>query len=153
MVTSIWYICVPHFDSILILMVQIWDFGGQWSLDVPDCSLVSLSWFVYGHWSLIYQWSKFSSLSWFWWCKEHPCTLSPHLGLWWMLEVPDSGLASWSWFRYGHWSFVQPWSKFLLSILILKVQRTSMSFKSWFWALEDAVGSWQWFIILILIWI
>ena len=29
-------------------------------------------------------------------------------GLWRMLEVSDWGLASWSWFGYGHWSFVVP---------------------------------------------
>ena len=46
-----------------------------------------------------------------------------------------------------------PWSEFWLSILILKVQRTSMSFKSSFGALEDAGGSWLGFGILILIWI
>ena len=93
------------------------------------------------------------SLSWFWRCKEYPCPLSPHLGLWRMLEVPDWGLASWSWFGYGHWSLIHPWSEFWLSILILKVQRTSMSFKSSFGALEDAGGSWLGFGILILIWI
>ena len=37
--------------------------------------------------------------------------------------------------------------------LTLKVQRTSMSFKSWFGALEDTGGSWLGFGILILIWI
>ena len=37
------------------------------------------------------------------------------------------------------------------SILVLKVQRTSMSFKSWFEALEDAGCSWLRFWILILI--
>ena len=96
---------------------------------------------------------NFCSLSWFWRCKEHPCPLSPDFGLWRMLEVPDWGLASWSWFGYGHWSLIYPWSKFWLSILILKVQRSSMSFKSWFWALEDAGGSWQGIFILILIWV
>merc|ERR1711954_366006 len=44
-------------------------------------------------------------------------------------------------------------SEVLLSILILKVQRTSMSFKSSFGALEDAGGYWLCFGILILIWI
>ena len=96
---------------------------------------------------------NFGSLSWLWRCKEHPCPLSPHLGLWRTLEVPDWGLASWSWFGYGHWSLIYPWSEFWLSILILKVQRTSMSFKSSFGALEDAGGSWLGFGILILIWI
>ena len=46
-----------------------------------------------------------------------------------------------------------PWSEFWPSILILKVQRTSMSFKSSFWALEEAGGFWVLFGILILIWI
>ena len=40
-------------------------------------------------------------------------------------------------------------SKFWLSILILKVQRTSISFKSSFGALDDAEGSWLGFDILI----
>ena len=70
-----------------------------------------------------------------------------------VLEVPDWCLASWSWFGYGHWSLVQLYSKFWLSILISKVQRTSMSFKSSFGALEDAGGSLLVFGILILIWI
>ena len=99
-----------------------------------------------------YIWN-FNPLSWFSWCKEHPCPLCPDLGLWRKLEVPDWGLESWSWFGYGHWSLIHPWSKFWLSILILKVQRISMSFTSWFWALEDAGGSWLGFGILILIWI
>ena len=81
---------------------------------------------------------NFSSITWFWRCKEHPCPLSPHLGHWRMLEVPDLGLASWSWFWYDIWSFIYQWSKFWLSILTLKVQRTSMSCKSLFGALEDA---------------
>ena len=55
---------------------------------------------------------NFSSQSWFWRCKEHPCPLSPHLGLWRTLEVPDWGLASWYWFGYGHWSLVHPYAKF-----------------------------------------
>ena len=42
---------------------------------------------------------------------------------------------------YGHRFLVHSCSKFLLSILILKVQRTSMSFKYSFGALEDAGGS------------
>ena len=86
--------------------------------------------------------------SWFWRGKEHPCPLSPHLGLWRTMEVPDLGLASWSWFEYSHLYF-----EFWLSILILKVQRTSMSFKSWFGVLIGDGGFWLGFGILILIWI
>ena len=106
---------------------------------------------VTGHWYTNIP--NFGSLSWFWRCKEHPCPLSPDLGLWRTLEVPDWGLASWYWFGYGHWSLVHPYAKFWLSILILKVQRSSMSFKSSFGALEDAGTSWLGFCIWILIWI
>ena len=97
--------------------------------------------------------SNFDYLSWFWRCKVQPCPSSPHLGLWRTLGVPDCCLVPWSWFRYGHWSLIHLWSKFWLSILILKVQRTSMSFKSSFGALGDTGGAWLGFGILILIWI
>ena len=63
---------------------------------------------------------NFGSLSCFWRCKEHPCSLSPDFGPWQGLEVPDWGLASWSWLGYGHWSLIHLHSKFWLSILILK---------------------------------
>ena len=55
---------------------------------------------------------NFCSLSWFSRCKEHLCPLSPNLGLWKTLEVPDWGLASCSWFAYGHLSLIDPWSEF-----------------------------------------
>ena len=104
---------------------------------------------VTGLWYTNYP--NFGSLSWFWSCKEHRCPLSPDLGLWRMLEVPDRGLASFSWFGYCKWSLINPWSKFWLSTLILKVQRTSMSIKSWFGALVGAGESWLEFGLLILI--
>ena len=97
--------------------------------------------------------TNLGSLSGFLRFKLHQCPLSPRLGIWRRLMIPDLGFASWSWFEYGHWSWTHPWSKFWLSILILKVQRTSMSFNSSFGALEDAGGSWLGFGILILIWI
>ena len=130
---------------------MIWDFWecwrfltGVWHLDL-DLDMVT---------GLLYTHDlNFGSLSWFWRCKENPCPSSPYLGIWWGLEVPDWGLASWSWFGYGHWSLIYLWSEFLLSILIFKVQRTSMSFKSSFVALEDTGGYWLVFGILILIWI
>ena len=80
------------------------------------------------------------SLSWFWRCKEHPCPLSPHLGLWRTLEVPDRGLVSWCWFEYGYWSLIYLYSKFWLSFFILKVQRTSRSFQVLIWGF---VGCWR----------
>ena len=70
-----------------------------------------------------------------------------------MPEAPDWCLEPWSWFVYNQWSLIYPWSKFWLSIFILKVQRTSMSFKPSFGALEDAGGSWLGFGIFTLIWI
>ena len=61
-------------------------------------------------------WSQ-RKLLWIYW-KVRTSSLSPHMGLWRMLEVPDLGLASWSWFGYGHSALIQPWSIFQLSILI-----------------------------------
>ena len=134
-------------------LILIWHFGGCWRFLTGiwhlDLDLVMITGLLYIHDP------NFDSLSWFWRCKEHPCPLSPHLGLWRMLEVPDWGLASWSWFGYGHLSLIHPWSKFWLSILILKVQRTSLSSKSSFGALEDAGGLWLGLgiLIFVLIWL
>ena len=108
-------------------MIEIWD------LD-PHLDIVNGQWYTHV--------PTFGFLSWFLRCKENPCLLSSPLGLWRMLEVTNWGLASWSWFGYGHWCSIQPGSKFWTSILILKVQRLSMSLKFWFSALEDAGCSW-----------
>ena len=158
MVTGLWYTCDSNFGYLswfwrckvqpcpssphlglwrtLEFLTEVWH---------PDIDLDMVTGLWYTHVQ------NFSSLSWFWRCKEHPCPLSPHLGLWRMLEVPDWGFASWYWFGYGHWSLVHPYSEFWPSILILMVQRTSMSFKSWSWALEDTGGSWLGVGILIMI--
>ena len=142
---------------ILILQVQKLSMSfkswlGVWRmLEVPDWNLASWFWFENGHLFLFTYIPNFGSLFWFWRCKEHPCPLSPHLGLWRMLGVSDWDLASRSWIGYGPWFLVHPGSKFGLSILSLKVQRTSTSLKSWYVALEDAGDSWLGFGILILI--
>ena len=135
--------------NIHVLWVHIWGFGGcvrfltrVWNLNL-DIDMVTGLWYTND--------PNFGSISLFWRCKEHPCPLSPHLGLWRMLEVPYWCLASLSWFEYCHWSFTYLYSKFWLSILILKVQRTSMSINSWFEALVGAGGSWLGFSMLILI--
>ena len=132
-----------------VLYVPVWDFGGCWNFLTEvwhiDLYLDMASWLWCTHVP------NFDLLSWLWRCKEHPYPQSFHMGLWRILEVLDYDLVSWSWFGYGPWSLLQPWSKFWPSILILKVQRTSMSFKSSFGALEDAGGSWLGFGILILI--
>ena len=122
-------------------------------LEVPDRGFSSWSWFEYGHWSLRHPWSKFWSISLFWKCKELLCPSSPALGLWMMLEVPDLSLTFWSSFGFGHWCLIRYYAKFPLFILIMKVQRKFMSFRSWFLALEDARGPWLGFGILTRIWI
>ena len=140
MVTGLWYTHVPNFGSLSLF----------WRCKEHPCTLsphfgilvgAGGSWLGFG--ILIFfemvtgLWNthdpNFGSLSWFWRCKEHPCPLSPDLGLWRMLEVPDWSLASSYWFGYGHRSLIYPWLEFWLSILILNVQRTFMSFKSLFW--------------------
>ena len=63
-------------------------------------------------------------------------------GLWMMLEVTDLGLASWSSLRECQWSLIYPSLEVWFSTLILKVWRTSISFKSWFGALENTGSSW-----------
>ena len=118
-------------------------------LEVPDWDLASWSWFRYGYWSLYNHDLNLSSLSWFLRCKEKPCPLSPHLGLLRMLEDPDWGLTTCFWFGYGHWSLVHPCSKFWLFILNLKVQRTTMSFMSWFETLVGVKSYWLGFSIFI----
>ena len=88
MVTSLWYNHDPSFGS----LSWFWrckehpcplsphlGFGGRWRfltgvwhLDL-DLDMVIGLWYTLD--------LNFGSLSWFWRCKEHPCPLSPHLGL------------------------------------------------------------------------
>ena len=80
--------------NIHVLQVFIWGFGGCWKFLTWVCHLELALDMVTGLWYTYIP--NFGPLSWFWRCKEHPCPLSPYLGLWRMLEVPDWGLASWS---------------------------------------------------------
>ena len=95
---------------------------------------------------------KLGSLSWFWRCKDHPFPLSPNWGLWRILEVPDWGLAFWSWLGYGDLSLNQGYSKFWIPILILKMQKHPRSLGPHV-ALKDDGDSWLGFDSWILIWI
>ena len=117
MITGLWYTHIPIFGSLSLF----WrckehpcpfspDFGFWRLLEVPDWGLhpnidldiITGLWFTHN--------LNFGSLSWFWRCKEHPCPLSPHLGLWRTLEVPDWGLTSCSWFGFCHESCLDlPW--------------------------------------------
>ena len=150
------------FDLPMIQFFALYlDFEGSFKSSFVALKDTGGSWLGFGILILFWIWSMvfdapmilILALSWLWRWKEHPCPLSPDLGLWKVLEAPDWGLGSIYWFRYGHWSLIYQRSKFWLSILILKVQRTSMSFKSSFGALEDAGGSWLEFVILIFDWI
>ena len=111
-----------------VLSVLIWGFGGHWRFLTGvwhfdlDLDVVTGLWYTHI--------MTFGPLWWFWRCKDNPCPLSSDFGLWWGLKVPDWGLPSWSWFEYGQWSLVQPWSQFRLFLFIFKIKRTSMSFKS-----------------------
>ena len=117
MCSTFWlYIDFDGAKNIHVLYVPIWDFGGRWSLDVPDCSLVSLSWFVYGHWSLIHPGPKF-------WSPLLILKLLRTSMFWRRLEVPDWSLTSWSWFGYSQWSLIHWCSKYWFPVLILQVQR------------------------------
>ena len=78
MVVGLWYTNIQNW-------VLIWGFGGRWRfltgvwyLDL-DLEMISGCWHIHD--------PNFGSLSWFWRCKEHPCPLIPHLGLWRTLEV------------------------------------------------------------------
>ena len=131
--------------------MKIWGFGGCWQsltrvwhLNV-NLNMGTSLWNTHV--------PNFGCLSCLWRCKENPCPLSPDMELWRTLEVPDWGSESDSWIGYGHWSLTHPCFYFWLNILILKMQRTSMAFKSWLGAMEDAGDSWLKFGILILIWI
>ena len=140
MVISVWNTHVKYFGSILISKVQRKYFT----------ILILSNGLWYNHFQNI------GSVSQIWKCKGHLCTLSLQLSVWRMLEVPPWSLASWSWFGYHQWSLIQSCSKFWLSILNLKAQKSFMFFKSSFGTLEAAGASWLdlvYFVILILIWI
>ena len=95
---------------------------GLWRmLQVSDWGLAPWTWFWYGCWSLIYPLSKFWLSIWILKMQRTSCPLSPHLEPWRMLEVPESGLASWSWFGYGLWYTHDP----------------NFGFLSWFWRCKE----------------
>ena len=90
--------------------------------------------------TMVHKWQWYThvlhsgSLSWFWRCKEHPCPLSPDLGLWRTLEVPDWGFWSWSWFMkvpYAQtnmsWSFHLPQSSFSSDICSAQPRKYDVS--------------------------
>ena len=123
--------------SILILRLQSssypWGYWGFWGFGVS-------SWSGYGHWFFIAPWSKFWLYHDFEGAKQSMSFKSWGLGrcwrfltgIWdlhvdldmvtghWYIQVPNFGSLTWFW----------------------KVQRSFMTFKSWFGALQDTGGSW-----------
>ena len=134
-----------HMDQFIWLLTKllIWSFGGRWRflpggwhLDL-DLDMVTGLWYTHD--------PNFGSLSWFWRWKEHPCPLSPHLGLWRMLEVPGWGVGILILIWICSMVFYTLMIRTLAPYLGMKVQKKFMSFKSSFGVLEDAGGSWQGF--------
>ena len=125
--------------KINVIEVLIWGFGGCWRL-------LTEGWHLYFDLDMVTglsytHVSNFCSPSWFWRCKEQPCPLSPHLGLWRLLEVPD-----WGWHLdlaldmvTDLWYTTDPNFSFLSSFWGCKEH--PCPFRSWFGALEDAGGS------------
>ena len=135
MVTGIWYTYDPNFGSILIWRCKehpcpLSSHSGLWRLlEVPELGLASWScldmftglWYTHD--------PNFGSLYRFWGCKEHPCPLSPHLGLWRMMKVPYWGLAFLTWLGYGQepcldlsWSFDLAQIKSVLNLYSLEIE-------------------------------
>ena len=124
---------------------------GHWRrLEVPKWGLSSWSLFGYFNLSLLHPCSElWLSILILKMLRTFKSFIS-YFGALEDIKVPDWGVSLWSWFGYGPQSLTTDDPKFG-SILVLKVQRTSMSFKSWFEALGDAGCSWLGFCILILI--
>ena len=150
MVTGLWYTHDPN--SCSLSWFCRWkehpcplspDFGLWRMLEAPEWGLASFLdldmvgglWYTHN--------LNVVPLSWFWSSKEYLSPLSTDLVLLRMMEVPDYGLVFWTQLGYGFWSLIHPHSEFWLSLLILKVQRTTMSFKTCFGDLGEVVASTQ----------
>ena len=114
MIAGLWYINFPNFLSLswfwrckkhpcsLSPNFGVWRMLkfliGGFHPDIDLYMVIGL-WFIHS--------LNFCSLSWFWRGKEHLCPWSPCLR---MLDVPDWGLASWSWFEYVCCSLIHLYS-------------------------------------------
>ena len=112
-------------------MLLVFWMGLWWALQVPDrADIFIMLWIFY---LLFYKFQFWiMSLQIDFKCQRTSISFRSWFEFWRMIVVPDCGLESWSWFWYGYWSLMHPWFEFWLFILILKVQVTSTSFKSWF---------------------
>ena len=110
--------------------------------EVPERSLGSWSWFEYGQQSFLHTGSRFWLYIFILKVQRTSRSIKSSFRALEDTGGPDWGLASWFWFGYGHWSLIHPCSEFFLSVLILKVQRTSRSIKSWYAILVGVRGSW-----------
>ena len=144
------YIDIEYTKNIHVLQILIKDLDNE---EGSSLGFGTWSWFWYGHLSSIHPFSEF----WFSILLLKVKRTSMYLKSWFGAFGDTGG----SWLGVGIiiliwiWSLVlkYPCSEFWRSVWSFKLQRTSMSFKAWFGALEDAGGSWPRFGILILLWI
>ena len=108
-------VCWPVFDATKFLILALYLGIEDTKITMSFKSLFGA--LVTGLWNTHVQ--NFCTQSWFWRCKEHQSPFSPELGLLRMLDVPDWGLASGSWFGSGNWCLIHPILNF--------------GFLSWFW--------------------
>ena len=145
---------IPNFGSISILKVLFR------ILEVPDLALVfyhDLN-VVTGLWYTGDP--NFVSLSWFWQCREHPCPLSPNLGLggcWrflnevlllhnylhiiiglWYTNVPNFCYISWIWRCKEHPYLLSPDLR-----LWRRLEAPDWSLASWAWIWEIVTVLWH----------
>ena len=96
------------------------------SIEVADRGWDSLTWFAYSQ-----PCSEFWLSTLILKVQRTSMSLKSWLGFWRTLEVPDLRLESLYWFEYGHQFLINQCSKFWLSTLILKEQRTSIFINFW----------------------
>ena len=101
------------------------------TLEIPDWGFSSSPWWgcVYMVPTDIYTEFQLSILNLR--VQRSPLSSKSWLELWWTLEVPDWGLGSWSWWGCVYDLSTDPYTKFELSKLKLKVQRSLLSSKTW----------------------
>ena len=112
LLTGLWYTYIKNFGC----LYWLWRYkelsnpfrtysgsGGHWGFLIQ-----------YGHWSLMSKLSKFWLFILIQRVKRTSMSSKSWLGVWRILKVLDWALESGSWFSFGHWSLICPFSKFWL---------------------------------------
>ena len=135
MVNGLWYIMFQIGLSFLILKVQRTSMSFKSSFRALEDA--GEPWLEFGISILIWIWSLAFDILMIQILALFPCPLSPDFGIWRMLEDPDGGVASWSWFGYGPWSLVHPCSKFGLSTIYFEGARNSHVLQVLIWGFAE----------------